>query len=167
MLAFAMRSSPAPACFLGSVNCTGIASRVLHFSLEPPRDHILEPRFVAPLFSWSYELLFPQPLCIHNDLRCPRGVPFGAVQVRQLSRRIGSKRFHSISYALFGVPRKPNLRRFNHLHSLSARYPGWGYLTAFGRRVFRRSRLRRHFATWTRRAHPTIIAVSSRFQVHG
>ena len=27
--------------------------------------------FVAPLFSWSYELLFPQPLCFDNHLRCP------------------------------------------------------------------------------------------------
>ena len=167
MLAFAMRSSPAPVSFLGSVNCTGIASRVLHFSLEPPRDHLLEPRFVAPLFSWSYELLFPQPLCIHNDLRCPRGVPFGAAPAPELSRRIGSKRVHSISYALFGVPKKPNLRRFNHLHTLSVKHPGWVYLTAFGRRVLRRSGLGRCFATWTRRAHPTIIAVSSRFQVHG
>ena len=167
MLAFAMRSSPAPVSFLGSVNCTGIASRVLHFSLEPPRDHLLEPRFVAPLFSWSYELLFPQPLCIHNDLRCPRGVPFGATAARELSRRIGSKRVHSTSYALVGVSRKPNPRSFNHLRTLSAKHPGCGYVTAFGRRVVRRSGLGRCFATWTRRAHPTIIAVSSRFQVHG
>src|SRR5712671_4759780 len=29
--------------------------------------------FVAPLFSWSYELLFPQPLCFYNLLRCPPG----------------------------------------------------------------------------------------------
>ena len=167
MLAFAMRSTPAPVSFLGSVNCTGIASRVLHFSLEPSSDHMLEPRFVAPLFSWSYELLFLQPLCIHNDLRCPRGVPFGVPPAPELSRRIGSKRVHSISYALFGVPKKPNLRRFNNLHTLSVKHPGGGYLTAFGRRVLRRSGLGRCFATWTRRAHPTIIAVSSRFQVHG
>jgi len=31
--------------------------------------------FVSPLFSWSYELLFPQPLSFHNHLRCPPGVP--------------------------------------------------------------------------------------------
>src|SRR5712672_4424825 len=29
--------------------------------------------FVAPLFSWSYELLFPQPLYFDNLLRCPPG----------------------------------------------------------------------------------------------
>jgi hypothetical protein len=25
----------------------------------------------APLFSWLYELLFPQPICFVDDLRCP------------------------------------------------------------------------------------------------
>jgi hypothetical protein len=30
--------------------------------------------FVSPLFSWSYELLFPQGLCFHDYLRCPPGV---------------------------------------------------------------------------------------------
>ncbi len=28
-------------------------------------------RFVAPLFSYSYELLFPQRLCFHNHPHCP------------------------------------------------------------------------------------------------
>jgi hypothetical protein len=32
-------------------------------------------RFVAPLFSWSYELLFPQTLYFQKHLRCPRRVP--------------------------------------------------------------------------------------------
>ena len=32
-------------------------------------------RFAAPLFSWSYELLFPQLFCFHNHLRCPRVSP--------------------------------------------------------------------------------------------
>src|SRR5882762_9776890 len=31
-------------------------------------------RFVAPLFSWSYELLFPQLFYFDNHLRCPPGV---------------------------------------------------------------------------------------------
>src|SRR6267378_5271597 len=29
--------------------------------------------FARPLFSWSYELLLPQPLSFHNNLRCPPG----------------------------------------------------------------------------------------------
>ncbi len=31
-------------------------------------------QFVAPLFSWSYELLFPQLLSFDKYLRCPPGV---------------------------------------------------------------------------------------------
>src|SRR5712671_607182 len=33
--------------------------------------------FVAPLFSWSYELLFPQFLSFDKHLRCPPGVGVG------------------------------------------------------------------------------------------
>ena len=43
--------------------------------------------FVAPLFSWSYELLFPQVPCFQNDLRCPRGVPPLPPQTRRMVRR--------------------------------------------------------------------------------
>src|SRR5712672_1250590 len=39
-------------------------------------------RFVTPLFSWSYELLFPQLFYFVNHLRCPRGV--GSVLCSQL-----------------------------------------------------------------------------------
>src|SRR5882762_10561034 len=34
---------------------------------------IICPFFVSPLFSWSYNLLFPQPLYFDNHLRCPPG----------------------------------------------------------------------------------------------
>jgi hypothetical protein len=30
----------------------------------------------TPLFSWCYELLFPQPLSFHKHLRCPMLFPF-------------------------------------------------------------------------------------------
>jgi len=167
MLAFAMRSSPRPRVppRMRELRCSSF-SRSLRFALTSVRARAGAP-FVAPLFSWSYELLFPQPLCIHNDLRCPGGVPFGAAPAPEFSRPIGSSSVHSIGYALFGASKKVNLRHFNHFRTLSTNHPGWGYLTALDRRLFRRSRLRRRFATWTRAAHPTIIAVSSRFQVHG
>src|SRR6266478_1053874 len=35
--------------------------------------------FVSPLFSWSYKLLFSQPVCFDNYLRCPPGVPHPAL----------------------------------------------------------------------------------------
>src|SRR5712664_781612 len=38
--------------------------------------------FVSPLFSYSYELLFPQPLYLDNDPHCPPGV---GVQASNLS----------------------------------------------------------------------------------
>jgi len=39
-------------------------------------------RFVRPLFSWSYKLLFPQLLYFVNNLRCPRvwGAPLSILQ---------------------------------------------------------------------------------------
>jgi hypothetical protein len=45
--------------------------------------------FVRPLFSWSYELLFPQALYFHNHLRCPGGVGYPALKIedRLTSRR--------------------------------------------------------------------------------
>ena len=53
--------------------------------------------FVAPLFSYSYELLFSQPLCFDNDLNCPGGdpssVPFKASRpLSQSPRRRKSRR---------------------------------------------------------------------------
>ena len=53
--------------------------------------------FVGPLFSYSYELLFSQPLCFDNDLNCPGGdpssVPFRASRpLGQSPRRRKSRR---------------------------------------------------------------------------
>jgi hypothetical protein len=46
-------------------------------SFIPPPHLSSQPLdFVRPLFSWSYELLFPQPLYFDNDLRCTRGVGY-------------------------------------------------------------------------------------------
>src|SRR6266404_5055912 len=54
--------------------------------------------FARPLFSWSYELLLPQPLSFHNNLRCPPGV--GAIRNSNLllcatSANSASLRYHS------------------------------------------------------------------------
>src|SRR5947209_916216 len=38
----------------------------------PLAVHFSQTCFVAPLFSWSYKLLFPQALCFDKHLRCPR-----------------------------------------------------------------------------------------------
>ncbi len=41
------------------------------FLLPQPRVYLQPSDFVDPLFSWSYELLSPQPLCSDKHLRCP------------------------------------------------------------------------------------------------
>ena len=50
-------------------------------------------RFAAPLFSWSYKLLFPQLPCFHKYLRCP--IVF-SLSVVSLSRH--SPLFHAKSF---------------------------------------------------------------------
>ena len=45
--------------------------------------------------------------------------------------------------------------------------PGWGCLEPRTGRPFDAQNIRQRSATWTRRAHPTIIAASSRLQVYG
>jgi len=51
-----------------------LATKPLSYSraLFPLRK-TLKSLFVSPLFSWSCELLFPQPLSFDGHLRCPRG----------------------------------------------------------------------------------------------
>jgi hypothetical protein len=56
---------------------------------------------------------------------------------------------------------------FNRLQPLFPKHPGWGYLDLWTSMLFDAQNVRQPSATWTRRAHPTIIAASSRFQVHG
>jgi hypothetical protein len=56
---------------------------------------------------------------------------------------------------------------FNRLQPLFPKHPGWRYLDLRTGRLFDTQNVRQPSATWTRRAHPTIIAASSRFQVHG
>ncbi len=56
-----------------SVDCAYFPSpREWHPPDSPATHHSLPTaHFVTPLFSYSYELLFPQPLSFHIDLRCP------------------------------------------------------------------------------------------------
>src|SRR5258708_14576602 len=44
------------------------------FAFAPNLVARCKSHFVRPLFSWSYELLFPQLFCFGNYLRCPPGV---------------------------------------------------------------------------------------------
>src|SRR6266436_9625737 len=71
---------------------------------EPLTTHSL-PR--APLFSYSYELLFPQPLCFDNDPHCPgvcgTNLRFARMQTCKsfVSYHIPANPAVSCNYALF------------------------------------------------------------------
>ena len=49
---------------------SGFATHQLYFSRDTRKGHD-RPTFLRPLFSYSYELLFPQVLYFHNHLNCP------------------------------------------------------------------------------------------------
>src|SRR5713101_2311985 len=64
------------------------------------------PTFVGPLFSYSYELLFPQPLYFDNDLNCPGGDPASVSKCRTkrlnpflLITSLQTQQFHAITHS--------------------------------------------------------------------
>jgi len=168
VLAFAMRSSPAHTHCWPVLNCAAVRSR----SLPPFQRTLARARAVArfgrPLFSWCCKLLFPQTVWIHADTNCP-GVYYSSALLGtpRLARSTRAKSLYSLSYKRFRASQKVNLFLFNHLWTLLTKHPGWGIPSPWARQTFRRSGLSSPFATWTRRAHPTIITVSSRLQFHG
>src|SRR6267154_2474778 len=64
----------------------------------PVAVHESQTCFVAPLFSWSYKLLFPQALCFDKHLRCPPGV---TPTVHSLSSRKKPSVLESATSTLF------------------------------------------------------------------
>ncbi len=103
--------------------------------------------FVAPLFSYSYELLFPQPLCFDNDLNCPGGDPIVS-QCRPLPRPGRGSKSHVLRslqrlcrvFAFFSalVPFV-----FKSLEPLLPKHPGGGFLRRFSPLVYPERPLRR------------------------
>src|SRR5712672_2001454 len=65
----------------------------------PVAVHESQTCFVAPLFSWSYKLLFAQALCFDKHLRCPPGVtPNSSLYVvAKKTICIGISNFHTRS----------------------------------------------------------------------
>jgi len=172
MLPFAMRSTPIPAGVAGSASSllpatqprapqlfsgTSVPTRVVH-------------RFARPLFSYCYELLFPQLLCFDNHLRCPivfLTLPRNSVSSANSGVNRPLTPVLTYSCGLCGVAKRVNSFAIKQIQTLFAKYPGWGHLTSSRPHTCRHSSPRRRAATWTRPAHPTIIAATFRFQVHG
>src|SRR5216684_1820525 len=96
--------------------------------------------FVSPLISYSYELLFPQPLYLDNDPHCPPGVgvqasnppPNSVPRCRCLPRPCrGGKSIvfrHLLPlFRLFALLSALPPFVFNRLQPLSQKHPGGGY----------------------------------------
>src|SRR5258706_5101169 len=72
----------------------------------PVAVHESQTCFVAPLFSWSYELLFPQALCFDKHLRCPPGVTPNSSRHSGIHVQNESTLLSSYCYELFVVAEK-------------------------------------------------------------
>jgi hypothetical protein len=89
----------------------------------------LHSLFVSPLFSYSYELLFPQPLYFDNDPHCPPGVGVQASQSPSelcasapLPAGVANPLLSGICRLFSALP--PFV--FNRLQPLFAKCRGWG-----------------------------------------
>ncbi len=115
----------------------------------PPQPSVFPQSFdfVGPLFSYSYELLFPQPLCFENDLNCPGGDPIVSL-CRRLPRPGRGSKSHVLRalqplcrlFALFSA--LPSFV-FKSLEPLLPKHRGGGFLRPFSPLVYPERPLRR------------------------
>jgi hypothetical protein len=158
-------------------------------NFPPHRPH--SRHFAAPLFSYSYELLFPQPLCFDNHPHCPgiwaSNSRIASVFLCALGVSVANP-FLSYACSFFTASKKINSFAIKQIQPLfrkcrgvrvgipipsldsrreSTKTPGAGDATTghpgWGYLTAETARQ----ATWTRRTHPIIIAARSRSQVHG
>jgi hypothetical protein len=178
-------------------------------SFTPPHLHSLpQPRpalpttqrphttFFRPLFSYSYELLFPQLLYFDNDLNCPGVLPLCGLRAptpstlcRAFLATVLLSGVCALSFSLAAFFRTRSLCFQWLAHSLR-KSTGVFFPTAITARAVAYMKCRDicvaanlsvrncyvsiagRRVTWTRRSHQSIIvtrsrAASSRFQVHG
>ena len=86
-------------------------------------------RFLAPLFAWSYGLLFSQTLCFENDLRCP--IVFSALPRNSASSansEVDKPLTRLLTYCcgLSGFATKLNSFAIKQIKTLLTKHPGWG-----------------------------------------
>ena len=111
--------------------------------LRQPAVYSQPFNFDGPLFSYSYELLFPQPLYFDNDLNCP-GVWGAHASNFQLCLSVSLWQVPSLSpvesysCGLFVAPKRVNSFAIKQIQTLCAKYrgvasaapigghPGWG-----------------------------------------
>ena len=170
MLPFAMHSAPTLGRFAAN------ASRALVPSHVPwPCGRTSEPRraaFHLALPSLCFHTLtnrFSRKPFVFTSIQIARGVmtPRFPRRIPSCNHAYGSTLLLPTACSLFGVLKKVKPRIFSHLQPLSTKHPGWGMPRPSDRQTVHAQNTRRRSATWTPRAHPTIIAASSRFQAHG
>ena len=109
---------------------------VLHRSRDNQERHVQPslvqfPPLAVPLFSWSYELLFPQALSFEKDLRCYGGVPAMVPTVPSVTRFF-RLRFFVLNnlwtlFSLFGLFFRTRAFVFSGLRTLLQKQTGvWG-----------------------------------------
>src|SRR5258706_16451892 len=84
----------------------------------PVAVHESQTCFVAPLFSWSYELLFPQALCFDKHLRCPPGVTPNSSRHSGIHVQNESTLLSSNCYERFVVAKKIICIGISNFHTL-------------------------------------------------
>ncbi len=170
MLPFAMRSAPIPAGVVRSASRVAFASRAPRLPNVTSAPLRASDRFIYPLFLYCYKSLFPQALCIHIHTKHPGVSPSAASMLPPQRPRCCAfssnsfviSRLHALILSCPSFSQPSPL--FSIVCRLFCKIPGGGVPLHRSRAHYARSS---RVATWTRHAHPTIIAASSTVQVHG
>jgi hypothetical protein len=125
-----MHSALAFACSAATASCTLVPSHTVVFRQTSLQRRLQSHHFAAPLFSYSYELLFPQTLCFDNHPHCP-GVGrsnsrTASVFLCALCVSVANP-FFSYACSLFPRSKKVNSFAINQIQTLLRKHPGWGY----------------------------------------
>ena len=129
MLPFAMRSTPIPAGVAGGASSVLLATRAPLLSGRTSVPTLVVDRFAHPLFSYCYELLFPQLLCFDNHLRCP--IVFLALPpspAPSANSVVNTPLTPLLTYCceLLFVAKRVNSFAIKEIQTLFAKYPGVG-----------------------------------------
>jgi hypothetical protein len=121
-------------CLLRSTESPAKFPSLIFFGFPPNSVGRCKSHFARPLFSWSYELLFPQLFCFDTYLRCPPGVGCALRFQPQVLCVSGLKTYLSpfLTYCceLLVVAKKINSSTINQIQTLLPKYPGWGVCSA-------------------------------------
>jgi hypothetical protein len=185
-----MRSAPAFAC-LATSSCTLVPSHTVVFRQSSRARRLQSPHFAAPLFSYSYELLFGQTLWIHIHTNCPGVWGISPLYLATRHSPLATSPLFSSACSLFARSKKVNSFAIKQIQPLFRKCRGVGVGIPIPSLDSRRESTRTPGAgdattghpgwgyvnvqtachtTWTRRTHPTIIAARSarlRSHVHG